>query len=59
MPHYFQKRLKLLGFLNMNDFVNFKHFYFQCLNVLVIYSELAKFDLKFIKHRVTVIIYYP
>ena len=39
--------------------VSFKHFYFQCLNVLVMYSESAIFCLKFFKFRITVIIYYP
>ena len=56
MPHYFQKKLKLLVILNMNELVSFKHFCFQCLNVLVIYSELAIFGLKFFKLRVAVII---
>ena len=56
MPHYFQKKLKLLVVLNMNELVSFKHLCFQCLNVLVIYSELAIFGLKFFKLRVAVII---
>ena len=43
MTHLFQKKLNPLILLNMNELVNFKHFYFQCLNVLVIYSELAIF----------------
>lgn len=39
--------------------VNFKHFYLQCLNIMMIYTELAIFGLNFFKPRVTAIIYYP
>ena len=59
MPHYFRNNLKLLALLNMNELVNFKHFCFQYLDVLVIYSELAIFGLRFFKLRVAVIIWYP